>query len=117
VIGRAAVYLEAWLFESGIRQGPLFRRVSKGGKVLEGGLSGYSIATIIKKRARKAGLNPKEFAGHSLRSGFITETGRQGRSLADAMAMSGHRSTTVALDYHQAGAVILNPCARVMEKE
>ena len=70
----------------------------------------------MKRRASKAGLNAKEFAGHSLRSGFITETGRQGRPLADAMAMSGHRSTTVAIDYHQAGNVILNPCARVMER-
>jgi len=117
VIGRAAVYLEAWLLASGIEEGPLFRRLSKSGKVLEPGLTGYGISTIIKKRACKAGMNSKEFAGHSLRSGFITETGRQGRSLADAMAMSGHRSTTVALDYHQAGAVILNPCARVMERE
>ena len=80
-------------------------------------LTGQGVAMIVKRRAEKAGLNPEEFAGHSLRSGFITETGRQGRSLADAMAMSGHRSTTVALDYHQAGAVILNPCARVMERE
>ena len=117
IIGRAATYLEAWLYLADIREGPIFRRVSKGGKVLAGGLSGYGIAKIIKKRAGLAGFNPDEFAGHSLRSGFITETGRQGRSLADAMAMSGHRSTAVALDYHQAAAIILNPCARVMERE
>ncbi len=36
---------------------------------------------------------------------FMTEAGRQNISLADAMALTGHRSVQTALHYFQTGAV------------
>ena len=56
IIGRAGVYLEAWLYVAGIAGGAVFRKVSKAGKVLDSGLTGHGIAKIIKKRATAAGL-------------------------------------------------------------
>jgi hypothetical protein len=41
----------------------------------------------------------------SLRSGFMTEAGRQNVPLAEAMAPTGHRSVQTALRYFQTGAV------------
>jgi integrase len=46
-----------------------------------------------------------DFSAHSLRSGFMTEAGRQNVPLAEAMALTGHRSVQTALHYYQPGAV------------
>lgn len=107
---RAADAVEAWLAESGIVEGHLFRGISPAGR-LNDGIGGQTIARMIQRRAALAGLDPADFGGHSLRSGFVTEAGRRGVSLQDTMALSGHRSVTVALGYHQAGNVLRNPAA------
>lgn len=113
ILGRAALALDEWLKVSGIKDGLLFRGISKRGEIL-GGFSDKTVARIVKKRAALAGLDPSVFGGHSLRSGFITEAGRQGKSLGDTMALSGHKTVRVALGYHQAGNAINNPAARLM---
>jgi hypothetical protein len=43
---------------------------------------------IVKRRAQLAGLEG-DFGAHSLRSGFVTEAGRQNIPLGDTMAMTG----------------------------
>jgi integrase len=108
VLGRAARALAAWLAAAGLTEGPLFRPLSWHGR-RGAGLSDRSVAEIVKGRAALAGYDPREFGGHSLRSGFVTTAGRQGVSLGDAMALSGHRGAAVALRYHQAGAALNNP--------
>lgn len=114
VLGRAGRALSAWIAAAGLTAGPLFRPLSWHGR--EGaGLSDRSVAEIVKARAALAGYDPREFGGHSLRSGFVTTAGRQGVSLGDAMALSGHRGAAVALRYHQAGAVLRNPAARLAD--
>lgn len=45
-------------------------------------------------------------AAHSLRSGFVTEAGRQGVPLGEVMAMTEHRSVTTVMGYFQAGALL-----------
>jgi site-specific recombinase XerD len=97
-----------------LAEGPLFRPLSWHGRT-GAGLSDRSVAEIVKARAAMAGYDPREFGGHSLRFGFVTTAGRQGVSLGDAMALSGHRGATVALRYHQAGAVLNNPPARLAD--
>ena len=111
IAGRAAEALRAWLEVSGIDRGPIFRSVDRHSNIDEGALSDKAVALIVQARARKAGLNPKLFAGHSLRSGFITESGIQGKSLIEAMKLSGHKTMQVAAGYHQAGAALLNETA------
>ncbi|RXK54323.1 integrase, partial [Stenotrophomonas sp. MA5] len=66
-----------------------FRRVWP--RSLGGALSGKAVAAIVKDRARLAGLDG-DFAGHSLRSGFVTEGARRGVALPALMAMTDHRS-------------------------
>jgi integrase len=109
--GRAAQAMRAWLDVSEIDSGPLFRSVDRHSNIGSSALSDKAVALIVKERASKAGLNASLFAGHSIRSGFITESGIQGRSLLEAMKLSGHKTMQVAAGYHQAGAALQNETA------
>lgn len=111
VTGRAAEALRIWLAKSGIVDGTIFRSIDRHGNISKEGLSDRTVARIVKDRVQRAGLDPKLFAGHSLRSGFLTEVGLQGKSLLDAMALSTHKTVQVASGYHQAGAALHNATA------
>ncbi|MGQ0801267.1 MAG: site-specific integrase [Pseudomarimonas sp.] len=111
ILGRSAKALTAWLEASAITEGPIFRRIWKnriGPALLPG-----SVAKIVKRRAALAGLSG-DFAGHSLRSGFVTEAGKQGISLAAVMSMTEHRSVASVVGYFQAGEALENPAARLL---
>ncbi len=113
ILGRAAIALNTWIKAGQISSGRLFRGITKGGKITED-ITDKAIALIVKKRASLAGLDPSLFSGHSLRSGFLTESGRQGMSLSFAMELSGHRTVSVALGYFQAGNAVNNPCGLLL---
>lgn len=100
ITGTAASALAAWLRAAGIQAGPLFRRVRRGGVVGEP-LSAAAVRDIVKKRCALAGVEA-DFTAHSLRSGFVTEAGRQGVPLGETMAMTGHRSTASLVGYFRA---------------
>lgn len=112
ILGRSAEALTAWLEAAGIREGAMFRRLWKG-RVGPALLSG-SVATIVKRRAALAGLEG-DFGAHSLRSGFVTEAGKQGVPLPAVMAMTEHRSVASVIGYFQAGSATDNPAARLLE--
>jgi integrase len=114
VTGRAAIALRRWLDASKVESGHIFRGVDRHGNVSPGGLSGRTVARIVQDRAKQAGLNGSSFGGHSLRSGFLTEVGLQGKSLLDGMALSRHKTVQVAAGYHQAGAAIHNKTASLV---
>ncbi|MBY8972731.1 site-specific integrase [Pseudomonas sp. P867] len=103
--GPAAEALTAWLEAAPAASGPLFRRMYKGDKVGPSGLSADQVARIVKRRAKLAGLEG-DWAAHSLRSGFVTEAGRQGVPLGEVMAMTEHRSVSTVMGYFQAGALL-----------
>ena len=105
VRGQAAVALSQWLEASGIKQGPLFVRIQRNNTPGNKPLSTNHIALIVKRRAALAGL-PGDWAGHSLRSGFITEAGRQNMAIPDVMAMTDHRSVNTLMGYYQAGELL-----------
>ncbi|MBT2300989.1 hypothetical protein J7E70_10990 [Variovorax paradoxus] len=56
---------------------------------------------IVKERGALAGVGDN-FSAHSLRSGFVTEAGRQNMPLQETMAMTGHRSADVVTGYFRA---------------
>jgi len=116
VAGRAAVALDAWLQAAGITDGPIFRRVRRGGVVGDEGLSGETVRRIVKERCALAGLDQR-YAAHSLRAGFVTEAGRQGVPLAEVMAMTGHASVNSVIGYHRAGAAPTLRAARLLDRE
>lgn len=112
VLGRAGTALAAWLTAANITEGPLFRRLW--GDRLGPPLSPKAIAAIVQRRALVAGL-AGDFGGHSLRSGFITEGGRQGVALPALMALTEHRSVAQAIGYFQAGSIEANPAAHLLD--
>jgi integrase len=103
--GPSAAALAAWLAAAPAESGPLFRRLYKGNTVGSTGLSADQVARIVQRRAKMAGLEG-DWAAHSLRSGFVTEAGRQGVPLGEVMAMTEHRSVTTVMGYFQAGALL-----------
>lgn len=112
IVGKAAQALFAWLHSSQIKSGPIFRRVRRGNKIGEP-LSPSAVRDIVKRRCALAGIEG-EFSAHSLRSGFITEAGRQGMPLGETMAMTGHRSAASLVGYFRHGVHASN-AARLLE--
>lgn len=112
VLGRAGAALAAWLTAAKISDGALFRRLW--GERVGPSLSAKSVAAIVQRRASLAGL-AGDFGGHSLRSGFITEGGRQGIALPALMALTEHRSVAQAIGYFQSGAAESNPASRLLD--
>jgi len=91
--------LKNWIQVSNINSGPLFRRFSKSSKLLEKRLSDQTIALLIKKYLKLAGIENKNFSGHSLRSGFATSAAESGAEERSIMAMTGHKSTEMVRRY------------------
>jgi integrase len=112
LVGSAAEALTAWLTASGVQSGALFRRIRKT-KAVEP-LSGQAIGHIAERRAQLAGLE-RDFGAHSLRSGFVTEAGRQSVPMKEAMSLTGHRRVATFLRYFQPGAVQLNEAANLLK--
>ncbi len=91
--------LRAWLSAAGIEDGPLFRRLRRGGHVTDDAISPRTIATVVKKYAALAGLDPDDFGGHSLRSGFATSAAANGATLFRLMDQTRHRSVETVRGY------------------
>jgi integrase len=88
-----------WLEAAGISEGPLFRAIDRHGNVLPEPLSTRSIAEIVKKYARRIGLDADQFSAHSLRAGFITSAAKSGAGLFKIMDVSRHRSVETVRGY------------------
>jgi site-specific recombinase XerD len=91
--------LKAYLQTSGITEGALFRPISKSGNLRPQTITDKSIAAIVKRYAQAAGLNPDDFGGHSLRSGFITSAAEAGANLFKIMDVSRHKSVQTVRGY------------------
>ena len=93
------VSLKKLLDLSKIRSGPVFRRFSKGSKLSEKRLTDQTVALLIKEYLNLAGIDSKNFSGHSLRSGFATSAAESGVEERNIMAMTGHKSTEMVRRY------------------
>ena len=91
--------LEKWLEISKIRSGPIFRRFSKGSSLTDKRLTDQSVVLLMKEYLKLAGIDNKNFAGHSLRSGFATVAAENGADERSIMAMTGHKSTQMVRRY------------------
>ena len=57
------------------------------------------VAAIVKPHAQRAGLDPKQFAGHSLRSGFLTSAAARGASIFKMADQSRHKNMDTLRGY------------------
>jgi site-specific recombinase XerD len=91
--------LREWLDAAGIQSGPIFRPINKAGVVGAGRLTAQSVALVVKTHAESAGLDAKQFAGHSLRAGFLTSAAAAGKSIFKMMDQSRHKSVDTLRGY------------------
>tara|TARA_X000000950_G_scaffold228909_1_gene276543 strand:+ start:49 stop:1005 length:957 start_codon:yes stop_codon:yes gene_type:complete len=91
--------LKKWIEVSNISSGSLFRRFTKGVRLSKYRLSDQTVAILIKKYLKLAGVESKNYSGHSLRSGFATSAAEAGVEERRIMAMTGHKSTDMVRRY------------------
>ena len=93
------VSLKKLLDLSKINSGPVFRRFVKGSKLSEKRLTDQTVALLIKEYLNLAGIDSKNFSGHSLRSGFATSAAESGVEERSIMSMTGHKSSEMVRRY------------------
>ncbi|ABS17484.1 site-specific integrase [Brucella anthropi] len=98
--GRPVDALYAWIAAAKIESGSLFRSVDRWNNVGRQAIDAQTVNAIVKARAVIAGLDPKAFSAHGLRSGYLTEAANRGIPLPEAMEQSRHRSVQQASDYY-----------------
>ncbi len=91
--------VRAWVGAAGITEGPVFRRVRKNGLVGVEALTAEAVALVVKRHAEGASLRPEDFAGHSLRAGFLTSGAENGASVFKLMEVSRHKSMDTLRGY------------------
>ena len=93
------VHLKKWIKISNIKDGPVFRRFAKGCSLTSNRLTDQSVVLLIKKYLELAGIENKNYSGHSLRSGFATVSAESGADERSIMAMTGHKTTQMVRRY------------------
>ena len=91
--------IDAWIDVLGEASGPVFRRVYATGRIGTQALSDRTVALIVKKAACAAGLDPRPYAGHSLRSGFATQAAISGVSERAILKQGNWASERMARRY------------------
>jgi site-specific recombinase XerD len=91
--------VQAWIEQAGLTAGPVFRSISRHGRVQPGRLCGIDVARVVKKLAERAQLDAAKYAGHSLRAGHATSAAIAGASERSIMNQTGHRSVQMVRRY------------------
>lgn len=104
--------LKSWIKAANITDGYLFRSI-RHDKISEKPVTPQTINIIIKNFVEACGKNPANYSAHSLRSGFVSECGRNGINLFDIMAMTGHSDIRTLHGYYSPGKLENNPATRI----
>ena len=91
--------LRAWLEAAEIPGGAIFRKVDRWGKVWEKRINARTVAYIVKRNIAAIGRDPKEFAGHSLRAGFVTQAAEDGVPIHEIQEVTDHKSGDMVRRY------------------
>lgn len=116
LIGRPVEALHDWLDHAGLdrgSRGPVFRPVDRWDGIEDRPLTPQAVNLILKRRCTLAGLDPKDFSAHGIRSGYLTEAARRGIALPEAMQQSQHRSVQQAARYYNDAERALGRAARL----
>jgi site-specific recombinase XerD len=100
--------LDAWLTAAEIADGPVFVSIGKGDRVSRKRLSDNAIGEIVKRYAAAAGFDPKDFAGHSLRAGFVTSALEHGADMFRVMDVTRHRRVETLKGYDRRAKAFRN---------
>ena len=100
--------LKNFLELSNIKSGPIFRRFAKGSLLTNYRLTDQSVVLIIKGYLNLAGIENKNYSGHSLRSGFATVAAESGADERSIMTMTGHKTTQMVRRYIREANIFKN---------
>lgn len=99
--------LERWLEPVGAA-GPVFRTFDLRGQLTANRLDPGDVARILRRRAIAGGVDG-DFAGHSLRRGFITNAAKKKIPIESIKRVTGQRSNRIVLDYVAAATIDEDP--------
>ncbi len=102
------INLKKWIELSNIKSGPIFRRFAKGSVLTNNRLTDQSVVLLIKDYLNLAGIENKNYSGHSLRSGFATVAAESGADERSIMAMTGHKTTQMVRRYIREANIFKN---------
>ena len=88
-----------WMVAADIKDGAVFRSIRRGDHITAERLGDRSVALVIKRLATKVGLDARRYAGHSLRSGFLTSAAQNRASIFKMADQSRHKSLDVLREY------------------
>ena len=92
-----------WMEAAGINEGPLFRGFKRNRLPRDTQLNDKAVADIVKKYMARLGLNPDDFAGHSLRRGFATSAAQHDLNTLEIMRQTRHKSEKMVHRYIEQG--------------
>jgi integrase len=95
----------AWLELSSITEGAAFRPVDRHSHIGGARLSAPAVALVLKRHAARAGFDPREVSGHSLRAGLATSAAAAGVPERVIAEQTGHRGTAMLRRYIREGSL------------
>jgi integrase len=103
--------LQRWLRVSSVKEGKVFRAVNRHGSISRTGLRANVVGRIVKKRVAQIGLDPSQYAGHSLRAGLVTSAAKAGVSSWKIRQQTGHKSDAMLNRYIRDDQIFLGNAA------
>lgn len=92
--------IQAWIMCSKSSSGPVFRSITKGGRIKDKRLGDRDIAYMLKKYCKPFGFSD-QIAGHSLRAGHVTSSIKMGTPETWIMRQTGHTSVDTLRKYER----------------
>ena len=119
--------VEAWMAAAGITNGPLFRPITKGGRIgapvptarTADRLSDRAVAEIVKRAAARVGgeARAERVSGHSLRAGFATSAAAANITGENMARHVGWKSSQMATRYiREAELFSNNPLHKIFKE-
>ena len=100
--------LKAWLSAAEITDGSVFRGVNRHGHVSERALSPEAVALVVKRRCVAVDLDPRNYSGHSLRTGLVTSAASADVPVWKIQEQTGHASEDMVERYIRSGRLFAN---------
>ena len=96
--------LTQWLHIAEIKDGFVFRAVTRHDRIARHGLSAQSVALVVKSSIARVGGDAEKVSGHSLRAGYCTQAAMSGLQPWQIREQTGHKSDVTLAKYIRAVA-------------
>jgi integrase len=105
------VALEQWRVASGITEGAIFRFVDRHHRIGSKRLSAEGVCLVVRARVEAAGLDSRNYSGHSLRAGLATSAAQAGVPSWKIRQQTGHASDAMLARYVRDGNLFVENAA------